>query len=97
MPDLDRIEVDRKEFARFWQGAIASDRLEILVHLRNADDIQALIAENNALRDQIKKLQRDVLTWTNTGTKYLEALDELRELKKVCDQSGIDFDFRSLR
>lgn len=97
MPELEQIDIDRKDFERFWNAAISGDKLEVLVHVRNADDVQTLIRENDTLRDQIKRLQRDVLSWTNMGTKYLEALDELRELQKVCKHLGIDFDFRSLR
>lgn len=92
VPELKRIE-----FEQFWASAIRSDKLEVLVHVRRAEDIESLIAENNQLKDQIRKLERDVFQWSNIGTKYLEALDDLRDLQQICSRLGIDYDFRSLR
>ena len=92
MPELEHID-----FEKFWASAIRSDKLEVVVHVRRAEDIEALIAENSALKDQVRLLQRDVFQWSNIGTKYLEALDDLRALQKICTRLGIDFDFRSLR
>ena len=93
----DMSELEHIDFEKFWAAGIRSDKLEVVVHVRRAEDIEALIAENNALKDQVRKLQRDVLRWSDTGTKYLEALDDLRALQTICARLGIDFDFRSLR
>lgn len=81
----------------FFVRGISGNRLEVLVHVRRYDDIEELLAENNDLRDQIKKLQRDIYSWTSMGAKYMQALDELRDLQRICKKNGIHFDFRSLR
>ena len=79
----------------FRQGV--SKPIEILVHLRKADDIQALADQVNALREENARLKRDIYSWTITGNRYLVALDELRELQRLCKEYHIDFPFQSLR
>lgn len=81
----------------FFLQAISGNRLEVLVHVWQYEDIEELLAENNDLRDQIKKLQRDIYQWTSMGAKYMQALDDLRDLQRICKKNGIHFDFRSLR
>lgn len=94
--ELDLTDGGRHELADVWSAAVPADAKHIVIHMRNASDIQALINENNALRDQIRKLQQDIYTWSTLHVRYQEALDDLRELRKICRQYGIPFDFRSL-
>lgn len=81
----------------FWLCAIPPDHLNIVVHVRNADDVQALVDENQSLKTQVKKLEQDIYTWSTYSARYMEALDDLRALRRICKKHGIDFDFRSLK
>lgn len=81
----------------FFAQCISGNRLEVLVHVRRYEDIEELLAENAELRAQVEKLRRDIYQWTAMGGKYMQALDDLRELQRICKKNGIRFDFRSLK
>lgn len=94
--DFDLSDDGRHEVSSFWSSKIPLDATHIVVHMRNADDIQSLIDENNAIRDQLKKAQQDIYTWTQYGSKYLECLDELREIRSFLKQHGLTWRFRNI-
>lgn len=79
-----------------FQSAIPDDAKHIVVHLRNADDIQALVAENQRLEADLKKAQRDIFTWVGIGQKYHDCLDELKELRLLLRKHGITHRFRNI-
>lgn len=82
---------------QFFIQGISDNRLEVLVHVRRYEDIEELLAENADLRAQIEKLRRDIYQWTTMGAKYMLALDDLRDLQRICKKNGIHFEFRSLK
>lgn len=94
------IELDLTDDGRdppsFWASKIPSDATHIVVHMRNADDIESLIAENNQLREDLKKAKQDIYTWTAYGSKYLECLDELREIRSFLKKHGLSWRFRNI-
>lgn len=95
--ELDLTDDGRHELEKVWSAAIPDNAQHLVIHMRNAADIESLIAENNILRDQIKKLQRDIYSWSTLHVKYQEAMDDLRELRQICKAYGIPFEFRSLK
>ena len=80
----------------FWVSKVPEDAVHVVVHLRNADDIDSLIAENKKLQEELKKAKQDIFTWTSYGAKYLECLDELRDLKVFLKTHGLSWRFRNL-
>lgn len=94
--EFDLTDDGHHDVPSFWSSKIPSDATHIVVHMRNADDIQSLIDENNALRDQLKKAQQDIYTSTAYGSKYLECLDELREIRSFLKKSGLSWRFRNI-
>lgn len=94
--ELDLSDDGRHDLPSFWSSQIPSDATHIVVHMRNADDIQSLIAENNSLRDELQKAKQDIFTWTSYGAKYLECLDELRELRSFLKKNGLSWRFRNI-
>lgn len=87
------IELDSSSY---FASKVPSDAVHVVVHLRNADDIESLIAENKKLQEELKKAKQDIFTWTAYGAKYLECLDELRELKTFLKKNGLSWRFRNL-
>ncbi len=94
--ELDLTDDGRHDLGKFWYSVVPANAQHIVIHMRNAADIDSLIDENNALRDHIKKLQQDIYSWSTLHVKYQEALDDLRELRKILKAYDIPFDFRSL-
>lgn len=96
MIEFDLTDDGRLDGAEIFNKGI-SQPLEVLVHIRKADDIQALTETLNALREENKRLKQDIFTWSMTGNRYLQALDELRDLQKICKDNHIYYPFRSLK
>lgn len=79
-----------------FQKGIPDDAQHIVVHLRNADDVQSLINENFALKEQLKKRDSDIAAWLSTGLKYHDCLDELKEIRAFLRKKGIAYRFRNI-
>lgn len=94
--ELDLTDDGRHDPSSLWSSKIPSDATHIVVHMRNADDIQTLIAENNKLRDDLLKAKQDVYTWTAYGSKYIDCLDELREIRSFLKKHGLSWRFRNI-
>lgn len=94
--EFDLSDDGRHDLPSFWATKIPSDATHIVVHMRNAEDIQSLIEENNSLRDQLKKAKQDIYTWTGYGSKYLDCLDELKEIRSFLKKSGLTWRFRNI-
>lgn len=94
--ELGLTDDGRHDLPSFWLSKVPADATHIVVHMRNADDIQSLIDENNELRDQLKKAKQDIYTWTSYGAKYLECLDEMRELQSFLKKNGLSWRFRNI-
>lgn len=66
-------------------------RMELVVTYRRFEDYDLYEQEIAKLRDQVKRLERDIITWTTMGNQYLQTLDELRRLEKILRKHNIPF------
>lgn len=94
--ELDLTDDVRHDLSSFWSSKVPADATHIVLHMRNADDIQSLIDENNKLRDELNKSKQDIFTWTQYGAKYLECLDEMREIRSFLKKNGLSWRFRNI-
>lgn len=94
--DFDLSDDGRHDSSSFWSSKVPSDATHIVLHMRNADDIESLISENNKLRDEIKKMQRDLHASSVAHVRYLDCLDELKELRYFLKENGIPYRFRNI-
>lgn len=79
-----------------FESLIPDDARHFVIHLRNADDVQALIDENKRLQDELKKRDRDIAAWLTTGLKYHDCLDELKEIRAFLKKKGLSWRFRNI-
>lgn len=93
---MGELDNGRYDLGEFFAAVIPSNAAHVVVHMRNADDIQMLIEENNKLRDDLKKAKQDIFTWTSYGAKYLECLDEMREVQSFLKKNGLSWRFRNI-
>lgn len=70
---------------------LEGDRVELVVTYRRHDDYEAYERELEELRNQVKRLQQDLYSWTVMGNKYLQTLDELHRLEKILRKHNISF------
>lgn len=70
---------------------LGDGRAELVVTYRRFEDYDAYEQEIQRLREQVKRLERDIYTWTMTGNQYLQALDEINRLKKILRRNHIEF------
>lgn len=87
---------ERHDLERFFSSKVPDNATHIVIHMRNSDDIQALIIENNKLRDELKKARCDILGWSNVASKYHDCLDELREVSRFLRSHGLVYRFRNI-
>ena len=96
MIELDLSDDGRLIPEKVFEEGISEKRIELLVHVRRAEDIDLLVKENNKLQDKIKQQDRDIRQWAMMHSQYMHALDEIRTFKRYCKKHHIDFDFSSV-
>lgn len=94
--EFDLSDDGRHELQSFWSSKIPENATHVVLHMRNADDVQSLIEENNKLRDDLKKLQRDLYTSSVAHVQYLDCLDELKEIRFFLKKNGLNYRFRNI-
>lgn len=75
----------------FFLKGISDNRLEVLVHVRQYDDISELLSEIDRLKSKIQKLEQDIYSWTSLGVQYQETMDELHRCQRLLRKHGISF------
>ncbi len=94
--EFDTPDVGRRDLSELWTSKIPEDAHHIVVHLRKADDILALMDENVRLKKDIDRLKQDLYSSSLAHVKYLECLDELKEIRSFMKRSGISWRFRTI-
>lgn len=84
-------EETRQEALQRLLRPLEDGRMELVVTYRRHEDYEVYEQQLYELREQIRQLQRDIVTWTVMGNQYLSTLDELRRLQKILRKHNISY------